>query len=200
MQYSVEKMFAHVVTLEILNYTEPGSERFDYIALRKYLDENPEKEIDIAQTIDDLTSLYRQSITDCAEMSELKKENDEDQVLASLKFLFASVKCQFENTVRARAYNSYAGKYESFCHKYLKSRGRSGLMLSLSEETLIFLTKISIKDNEQMRLKDVFDEFERRGVFLDDISKQQVTDYYEKLNLIEKKSDSGDAKYVKRIL
>lgn len=123
LQYSVEKMFAHVVTLEILNHTEPGSERFDYIALRKYLDENPEKEIDIAQTIDDLTSLYRQSITDCAEMSELKKENDEDQVLASLKFLFASVKCQFENTVRARAYNSYAGKYESFCHKYLKSRG-----------------------------------------------------------------------------
>ena len=200
LQYSVEKMFAHVVTLEILNHTEPGSERFDYIALRKYLDENPEKEIDIAQTIDDLTSLYRQSITDCAEMSELKKENDEDQVLASLKFLFASVKCQFENTVRVRAYNSYAGKYESFCHKYLKSRGRSGLMLSLSEETLIFLTKISIKDNEQMRLKDVFDEFERRGVFLDDISKQQVTDYYEKLNLIEEKSDSGDAKYVKRIL
>lgn len=200
LQYSVEKMFAHVVTLEILNHTEPGSDRFDYIALKKYVEENPEKENDIATIIDELASLYRQSISDCAEMSELKKENDDDPVLASLKFLFSSVKCQFENTVRARAYNSYAKKYESFCYKYLKSRGRSGLMLSLSEEILIFLTKISIKDNEQMRLKDVFDEFERRGVFLDDISKQQVTSYYEKLNLIEKKSDSGDAKYVKRIL
>lgn len=51
-----------------------------------------------------------------------------------------------------------------------------------------------------MRLKEVFKAFERRGIFLDDISKDQVADYYEKLNLIEKKSDSGDAKYVKRIL
>ena len=51
-----------------------------------------------------------------------------------------------------------------------------------------------------MRLVDVFNEFEARGIFLDDISKDQVAEYYEKLNLIEKKSDSGDAKYVKRIL
>lgn len=82
----------------------------------------------------------------------------------------------------------------------MKNRGRSGLMLNLSEETLIFLTKICIKNQEQMRLKDVFQAFESRGVFLDSISKEQVANYYEKLNLIEKKSDSGDAKYVKRIL
>lgn len=73
-------------------------------------------------------------------------------------------------------------------------------MLNISEETLIFITKISIKDQEQMRLNDVFKEFEHRGIFLDDLSKEQVADYYERLNLIEKKSDSGDAKYVKRIL
>ena len=73
-------------------------------------------------------------------------------------------------------------------------------MLNLSEETLIFLTKLSIKDQDQMRLKDVFKAFEKRGVFLDSASKEQVATYYEKLNLIEKKSDSGDAKYVKRIL
>ena len=73
-------------------------------------------------------------------------------------------------------------------------------MLNISEEMLIFLTKICIKDHDQVRLKDVFEEFQRRGVFLDDLSKDQVTDYYERLNLIEKKSDSGDAKYVKRIL
>ena len=73
-------------------------------------------------------------------------------------------------------------------------------MLNLTEETLIFLTKLCIKNQEQMRLNDVFDEFERRGVFLDSYSKEQVAGYYEKLNLIEKKSDSGDAKYVKRIL
>ena len=74
------------------------------------------------------------------------------------------------------------------------------MMLNLTEETLIFLTKVCIKDQEMMRLNDVFNEFELRGVYLDNISKEQVMRYYEKLNLIEKKSDSGDAQYVKRIL
>ena len=74
------------------------------------------------------------------------------------------------------------------------------MMLNLSEETLIFLTKVCIKDQEKMRLNDVFSEFECRGVFLDNHSKDEVMRYYEKLNLIEKKSDSGDAQYVKRIL
>ena len=74
------------------------------------------------------------------------------------------------------------------------------MMLNISEETLIFLTKICIKDQEKMRLNDVFSEFEARGVFLDSHSKNEVMRYYEKLNLIEKKSDSGDAQYVKRIL
>ena len=35
---------------------------------------------------------------------------------------------------------------------------------------------------------------------VDNQSKAEVMQYYEKLNLIEKKSDSGDAQYVKRIL
>ena len=73
-------------------------------------------------------------------------------------------------------------------------------MLNLSEKTLIFLTKICVKDLEVLRLNDVFKEFEHRGVFLDNLSKEQAALYFEKLNLIEKKSDSGDAKYVKRIL
>ena len=100
-----------------------------------------------------------------------------------------------------KPYADYAKKFEAFANeKFLKRRGRSGMMLNVTEELLIFLTKICIKDEEKMRLNDVFKAFEYRGIFLDDISKEQVMKYYEKLNLIEKKSDSGDAQYVKRIL
>ena len=134
-------------------------------------------------------------------MNEVKKGSaDHGATDASVKFLFDSIKSQFEKSDRYRIYNSYSSKFEMYCHKYLKSRGRSGLMLNLSEETLIFLTKLCIKNQEQMRLKDVFREMELRGVYLDNQSKEQAAIYYEKLNLIEKKSDSGDAKYVKRIL
>ena len=194
LQNSIDKIFAHAVTLEILNHTEPGSELVDYIELKRIIDSDPALDSLISEQIDEVTKLYRENIKDCAEMNEVRKGSADHGATD------ASIKSQFENSVRVRAYNSYSSKFERYCHKYLKSRGRSGLMLNLSEETLIFLTKLCIKDQEQMRLKDVFREMELRGVYLDNQSKEQAAIYYEKLNLIEKKSDSGDAKYVKRIL
>lgn len=200
LQAVIEKIFAHAITLEILNQTTDDSELVDYIRLGEIVSDEA-KDLEISEQIDQLTSLYRESITDCVEMNELeKKTSPAGMTSASLRYLYDSIRVQFENTGRIRAYGSYANKFESYCKKYLKSRGRSGLMLNLSEEDLIFITKLCIKDQEQVRLKDVFKGFERRGIFLDDISKEQATEYYEKLNLIEKKSDSGDAKYVKRIL
>lgn len=201
LQRPIEHMFAHVVVLEILNHTEGDVQPVDYIALNSILEEDPSKERYMATCVDEISAFYREAINDCPEMKEIKRETySRNKLNDSVRFLFDSVRSQFENSVRSRPYDSYASKFESFCHKYLKSRGRNGLMLSLSEETLIFLTKLALKNKEQMRLKDVFDEFEKRGVFLDELSKEQVALYYERLNLIEKKSDSGDAKYVKRIL
>ena len=200
LQRVLEKMFAHVIVLEILNHTEAGSEVVDYCRIAEMIKAEV-TDIEISKQIDAITDCYRNAITDCPEMTVLqKKDSSLGYTDASIHFLYDSVKTQFDNTGRERPYNSYANKFIDYCHKYLKNRGRSGLMLNLTEETLIFLTKLCIKNQEQMRLNDVFDEFERRGVFLDSYSKEQVAGYYEKLNLIEKKSDSGDAKYVKRIL
>lgn len=200
LQGAIEKIFAHVIVLEILNQTEPGSEIVDYIRIAEMLRDG-ENDVGLAGQIDEITKCYREAISDCPEMNELEKKiSSEGPTADAIRYLFDSVKTQFENTVRERAYKSYANKFENYCHKFLKSRGRSGLMLSLTEETLIFITKLCIKNQEQKRLKDVFSAFEKRGIFLDSLSKEQVANYYEKLNLIEKKSDSGDAKYVKRIL
>ena len=70
----------------------------------------------------------------------------------------------------------------------------------MTEERLIFLTKLAIKDNDQMSLNDVFQQFKNRGVYFDSSSKEEIIKFYSKLNLIDKKSDSGDAQYVKRFL
>lgn len=200
LQKNIENMFAHAVVLEILNQTIDTEELFDYIKIGSIIEGDSSLDIGIATQISKMTECYREAITDCPDMMELgKKPSVYGESASEVHFLFECVRTQFE-IVRSKPYNSYANNFENYCHKYLKSRGRSGLMLNLSEETLIFLTKICIKDFEQLRLKDVFKGFEDRGVFLDDISREQVADYYEKLNLIEKKSDSGDAKYVKRIL
>lgn len=201
LQSSLEKIFAHAVTLELLNQTEEGEAPVDYILLRELSSISIDEDARISKEIDNITKKYREAIKDCPEMNELTKSDLADgETATSIRYLFDSVKSQFENTSRKRVYDSYSQKFQSFCYKYLKKRGRSGYMLNITDETLIFLTKICIKDRDQMRLKDVFEEFQKRGVFLDEYSKDQATAYYERLNLIEKKSDSGDAKYVKRIL
>lgn len=201
LQDALKRIFAHAITLEILNQTEDGVEPVDYIKLQELISCAPEEDHRIAEQIKVLTDCYRKAITDCPEMAELsRKDFPDSETAAEIRFLFESVRLQFENTVRNRPYTSYAEKFEEYSRKYLKRRGRSGMMLNLSEETLILLTKICIKDQERIRLNDVFSEFEARGVFLDNYSKSEVMHYYEKLNLIEKKSDSGDAQYVKRIL
>lgn len=201
LQKAISRIFAHAITLEILNQTESGSEPVDYIKIQELINSAPGEDHRISEEIKVLTDCYRRAITDCPEMAELSRRQSPDgETAAEINFLFNSIRIQFENTLRNRPYSSYAQKFEVYCHKYLKRRGRSGMMLNISEETLIFLTKICIKDQEKMRLNDVFAEFEARGVFLDTHSKSEVMRYYEKLNLIEKKSDSGDAQYVKRIL
>lgn len=200
LQDAASRMFAHAIVLEILNQTDGDDAPVDYIKMKE-LASLPGEDHRIAEQIRPLTDHYRQAITDCPEMSALRRIDEPGaETAAEVKFLFDSVRCQFENTGRENPYHSYAEKYIKYSEKYLKRRGRSGKMLNLSEETLIFLTKVSIKDQEKMRLNDVFSAFELRGVFLDHHSKSEVMHYYEKLNLIEKKSDSGDAQYVKRIL
>ena len=200
LQRAIEKIFAHVIVLELLNQTEEGSDTFDYIKIAENITDEITDGL-ISEKIDAVTNCYRESITDCQAMSKLqKRESGEGATAASIKYLFECVRTQFENSIRNSAYRSYAKKFELYCNKFLKNRGRSGAMLNISEETLIFVTRLSIKHQEKLRLIDVFKEFEKRGIFLDDISKEQVAQYYEKLNLIEKKSDSGDAKYVKQIL
>lgn len=201
LQPAIKRAFAHAIVLEILNQTEEENGSVDYIILGDMVTESSGVDSEVASEISKLTDVYRAAILDCPEMLEMeRKEIDEDFTAAEIKFLFDSVNCQFENTVRSRAYAAYSEKFEAFAYKFLKRRGRSGMMLNVTEELLIFLTKICIKDEEKMRLNDVFKAFECRGVFLDELSKEQVMKYYEKLNLIEKKSDSGDAQYVKRIL
>lgn len=83
---------------------------------------------------------------------------------------------------------------------FLKLRGGAyGYMLNLTQEMILILTAVCIKENK-ITLNNLYKEYEKRGIFLDIYSKPLVEELLGKLNLIEKKSDSGDAQYVKAIL
>lgn len=94
----------------------------------------------------------------------------------------------------------YGGNLEDLgANEFIKSRGSIGQVLNITHEFLILLTAVSVK-KDRIPLNQLFEEFEKRGVLLDRYSKNEVVFALDKLNLIDKKSDSGDAQYVKRIL
>ena len=199
LQEVIHETYTHAVVLEMLNVNETNDAQMDYIAIKDYIDANPQFEDELKSRIDEISEIYKYAIKDCKQLEEIILEDNHD-LEDSIEHLFRLVKTQFDNTSRGAAEGRYNDKFEDYCSKFLKNRGRNGYVLNISEELLIFLTVITIKDKDKMKLSDVFKEFEMRGVFLEKDVREQVAAYYEKLNLIEKKSDSGDAKYVKRIL
>lgn len=64
---------------------------------------------------------------------------------------------------------------------------------------LLVITALCVKD-KKIKLNQLFEEYEKRGLFFDKHSKKEIINFLNKLNLIDKKSDSGDAQYVKPIL
>ena len=82
---------------------------------------------------------------------------------------------------------------------FLKTRGSLGHTLNVTQDFLLLLTAVSVK-HQKISLNQLFVEYEKRGIFFDRYSRDSIIELLNKLNLIEKKSDSGDAQYVKPIL
>ena len=82
---------------------------------------------------------------------------------------------------------------------FMKPRGFYGFVLNLNREMFIFITALCIRD-KKINVKKLFEEYEKKGLFFDKHSRKEITNYLNRLNLIDKKSDSGDAQYVRPIL
>ncbi|PEJ71855.1 DNA phosphorothioation-dependent restriction protein DptG [Bacillus wiedmannii] len=82
---------------------------------------------------------------------------------------------------------------------FLKNRGSIGAVFNMSHEMLLLLTAVCVKE-ERMPLNCLFEEFSKRGVAFDNHSRKLIIELFDSHNILDKKSDSGDAQYVKRIL
>ena len=82
---------------------------------------------------------------------------------------------------------------------FAKARGKYGFVLNISRDMLLSITTLCVKD-KKIKLKRLFEEYEKRGLYFDSYSQDEIESFLTKLNLIDKKSDGGDAKYVKPIL
>ncbi len=209
----VNHLFSHAICLDLLNHLElsNSNKTFDYVALKEYYQGlNYSAKESLIHAIKGISEIYQQYVPDV----EGEWESFDEQFISSLNRrkitdafeievykLWFMIEYQFEHSGRKKPKGNYANWFVFFCREnFLKNRGRNGTSISLNHSMLLFITKLCIGDHSKIRLKDLWFEYKERGIYFDDASQQAIIELFEKINLLEKKSDSGDAQYVKSIL
>ena len=82
--------------------------------------------------------------------------------------------------------------------RFLQSR-RGNFVLVLDNEMLTFLVALFTK-SKKTKLEDMYKLFNRYGIHFNRGSRLAIEEYLLKLNLLDRKSDSGEAQYVTVIL
>jgi DNA phosphorothioation-dependent restriction protein DptG len=216
LSYNLEGLFAHAVTVELMNYiTIDGIKLGDYVnAKEKYAELNNEEKEELIKKVEELSSFYTNHINvldaganweKCEkQISEFFTNNSDkypDEISVKLISLYKRVKYQFENSTRKGAHDKYGNWLLTFCKSnYTKTRGRLGLTTVLNQDLLLFLTKLCVGKEDKIRLNQLWERLKQRGLTFDEVSKTEIIKLFEKINLLEKKSDSGDAQYIKTII
>lgn len=159
-----------------------------YSMIYDMLDENGISEDEFKQSVDEWIKVY-------CEEKNMNCPPRSDTLETSFDTLAECLGKKMSPSVVQR----YADNLETFAKdSFLKSRGRLGYVFNLSHDLIIALTIVIVKD-QRLPLKSYYTELEKRGIQLDYPSKVELVSLLEAHNLLDKKSDSGDAQYVKPI-
>lgn len=198
----VEDLFSHAITLEFLNHNNLDIQLGYKELYNIFIQTNDDSiETDLENLCDAYISRRQEGIL--WDDFRVKTESSGNQAVDKVHKLFEAIRFQFQGkaSTRTRANDAYKKWFIRFVEEnFAKRRGALGYNLNFTEEDIILLTKICIKNNEKLKLSHLFKEFEKRGISFDRDSQIKIIQLYEKLNLLEKKSDSGDAQYVRSIL
>ncbi len=83
----------------------------------------------------------------------------------------------------------------------LRAQRRNYKVLVLDEELLFFLTAMAVGKDMRIRMDELYRRFrDRYGIEFSYSTREMIVEYLQKLNLIDRKSDSGEAQYVKVVL
>jgi DNA phosphorothioation-dependent restriction protein DptG len=93
-----------------------------------------------------------------------------------------------------------AGIKEYIAEGFVQNRRRGGNVLVLTQDNLLLLTNIAIGCADRLRLVELIEAFESRGVFFDKQTQQMLVDFYERIGNVERMSDSGEAVYVRKTI
>lgn len=90
--------------------------------------------------------------------------------------------------------------HERLGGSFIQARGRAGRVLVLTQETILLLANLAIGERSRLRMQELLQEFEARGVYFDKQSEQALIEFFERIGNVERMSDSGDAVYVRKTI
>ncbi|MCP1318066.1 DNA phosphorothioation-dependent restriction protein DptG [Halomonas sp. 707B3] len=102
-----------------------------------------------------------------------------------------------QNDVNNRYVNAFVNE---IAPHFVQVRGRSGRVLTISQDYLLLLTNLAIGSRKQVQFQELLQEFRKRGVWFDRQSEQAIIRFLERIGNVERMSDSGDAVYVRKTL
>ncbi len=183
---------------------------FPYLTMNEAL--QPKKEVKpLWQLFDEIDTSHLDSLNQfgadfIADRTERKWYNtdqfwkcsgDKEQVLAQL---LEAAHAQFDRKKgRLATYNETVvkGTLRNLLDPFIQNRGRGGNVLAFNQDYIVLLTNLAIGGRDKLRFHEVIKEFESRGIYFDKQSQQNLVDFYERMGNVERKSDSGDAVYVR---
>lgn len=194
-----ETVFAHVNTLELLNYiTIDDTKIGDYHNINAICNNIESSELkSLQEKLKELTDFYTDNITvfetgknweDCERLFSMDTLNKSfsNVIEKDMYSLWFKIKYQFENSSRSKPYSDYAKWYVQFGKtNYTKNRGRLGNTMVLSQELLLFLTRLCIGTEDKIRLKVLWDKFKERGIAFDETTKLEITKLFEKTRILK---------------
>lgn len=121
-------------------------------------------------------------------------------VKEAIKNLLNSSYQQFMETSNSKisVLKKYKTAFENHIAKdFIQSRGRFGKVCVLDQEMIIFISNLAIgKGRDFLHFDELMIEFQERGIYFDQKTKESLLALFERVENIERKSDSGDSIYV----
>ena len=192
---SLDKLFGKSQTLDILNSVLGGKVGF-YPDIFDKLNETPFE--DNKEACEELLKLYQKEKREVFS-NRTSEDGSIDEIEISLNDYSSFVETLEElcTGLQSPSYVSRMRKkvIDLLSIRFLQSR-RGNFVLVLDNEMLTFLIALFTKGNK-VKLDDMYKRFNNYGIHFNRYSRLAIEDYLLKLNLLDRKSDSGEAQYVR---
>lgn len=190
------KLFAHEYVLQLLSFNLFNENKSKFKDITNYYDLINK----ISNLGNDSLHQFKIDLKDLIIIYSNKHNLETPEINGTINDHLVTLFNQVCKGMNDDAQVKYGASIEQLGQKiFLKRRGSLGYVFNVTHDFLMMMTAVIVKENS-MPFKTLLEEFRVRGIAFDRFTIQEIVNLFSQHNILENKSDSGDAQYVKPIL